>query len=105
MRHFSFFFSPSVSKVCPPCDNELKADNIMEHYCASDFGKYSSTAIIKKNKNKKKSGGGVHIFVFCFDKQALGALTKKKKKRIRSRYFIGSTAYKLSVKHCKIQTQ
>lgn len=31
---------PSVSKVCPPCDNELKADNIMEHYCASDFGKY-----------------------------------------------------------------
>ena len=30
----------SVSKVCPPCDNELKADNIMEHYCASDFGEY-----------------------------------------------------------------
>lgn len=29
-----------MSKVCPPCDNELKADNIMEHYCASDFGKY-----------------------------------------------------------------
>ncbi|KAJ0066989.1 hypothetical protein NL108_006225, partial [Boleophthalmus pectinirostris] len=25
------------SKVCPPCDNEMKADNIMEHYCASDF--------------------------------------------------------------------
>ncbi|XP_052364605.1 secreted frizzled-related protein 5-like, partial [Oncorhynchus keta] len=28
-----------ASKVCPPCDNQLKADNIMEHYCASDFGK------------------------------------------------------------------
>lgn len=64
MRHFSFFFSPSVSKVCPPCDNELKADNIMEHYCASDFGKYSSTAIIKKNKNKKKSGGGCIFLSF-----------------------------------------
>lgn len=36
----NYFLSPSVSKVCPPCDNELKADNIMEHYCASDFGKY-----------------------------------------------------------------
>lgn len=37
----------SVSKVCPPCDNELKADNIMEHYCASDFGKYQKFKRVK----------------------------------------------------------
>lgn len=36
--NFSFLY-PVASKVCPPCDNELKADTIMEHYCASDFGK------------------------------------------------------------------
>nr|XP_029511525.1 secreted frizzled-related protein 5-like [Oncorhynchus nerka] len=37
-----------ASKVCPPCDNQLKADNIMEHYCASDFGKsYTHTHTLK----------------------------------------------------------
>ncbi|XP_069756423.1 secreted frizzled-related protein 5 isoform X2 [Narcine bancroftii] len=28
---------PPVSKVCPPCDNEMKADIILEHFCASEF--------------------------------------------------------------------
>lgn len=25
--------------VCPPCDNELKSEAIIEHLCASEFGK------------------------------------------------------------------
>lgn len=27
------------SPVCPPCDNEMKTDAILEHMCASEFGK------------------------------------------------------------------
>lgn len=46
----------SVSKVCPPCDNELKADNIMEHYCASDFGKYQKW---KKEQNLHVNTTGI----------------------------------------------
>lgn len=25
--------------MCPPCDNELKSEAIIEHLCASEFGK------------------------------------------------------------------
>lgn len=35
----SFLPLPSASEVCPPCDSELKADTILDHFCASDFGK------------------------------------------------------------------
>ncbi|GAA6226625.1 secreted frizzled-related protein 1 [Lates japonicus] len=27
------------SPICPPCDNEMKTDTILEHMCASEFGK------------------------------------------------------------------
>lgn len=30
--------------VCPPCDNELKSEAIIEHLCASEFGKKTSPA-------------------------------------------------------------
>uniref|UniRef100_UPI003AAB1185 secreted frizzled-related protein 5 isoform X2 n=1 Tax=Centroberyx gerrardi TaxID=166262 RepID=UPI003AAB1185 len=46
--------SPPVSKVCPPCDNELKADNIMEHYCASDFALKMKIKEVKKEKGDRK---------------------------------------------------
>ncbi|GLD66468.1 secreted frizzled-related protein 5 [Lates japonicus] len=45
---------PPVSKVCPPCDNELKADNIMEHYCASDFALKMKIKEVKKEKGDRK---------------------------------------------------
>lgn len=31
------------SPVCPPCDNEMKTDVILEHMCASEFGKNTNT--------------------------------------------------------------
>lgn len=30
--------------MCPPCDNELKSEAIIEHLCASEFGKKASLA-------------------------------------------------------------
>jgi hypothetical protein len=37
---FCFFpFSFLGTTVCPPCDNELKSEAIIEHLCASEFGK------------------------------------------------------------------
>ncbi|KAM9364702.1 secreted frizzled-related protein 5 isoform 1-T1 [Pholidichthys leucotaenia] len=45
---------PPVSKVCPPCDNELKGDNIMEHYCASDFVLKMKIKEVKKEKGDRK---------------------------------------------------
>ncbi|KAK7822989.1 hypothetical protein U0070_025806 [Myodes glareolus] len=30
---------PQGTTVCPPCDNELKSEAIIEHLCASEFGK------------------------------------------------------------------
>uniref|UniRef100_A0A3P9Q3G0 Secreted frizzled-related protein 1 n=1 Tax=Poecilia reticulata TaxID=8081 RepID=A0A3P9Q3G0_POERE len=43
-----------LSKVCPPCDNELKTDNIMEHYCASDFVLKMKIKEVKKEKGDRK---------------------------------------------------
>lgn len=33
-------FSPFLG-VCPPCDNEMNSDVILEHMCGSEFGKES----------------------------------------------------------------
>ncbi|XP_023834389.1 secreted frizzled-related protein 1 isoform X3 [Salvelinus sp. IW2-2015] len=33
------------SPICPPCDNEMKTDIILEHMCASEFGRGPSTAM------------------------------------------------------------
>ncbi|KPP68536.1 secreted frizzled-related protein 5-like [Scleropages formosus] len=43
-----------VSKPCPPCDNELKADAIMEHFCASDFALKMKIKEVKKEKGDRK---------------------------------------------------
>lgn len=34
----SSLFLPGTT-VCPPCDNEMKSEAIVEHLCASEFGK------------------------------------------------------------------
>uniref|UniRef100_A0A4W3GU58 Secreted frizzled-related protein 1b n=1 Tax=Callorhinchus milii TaxID=7868 RepID=A0A4W3GU58_CALMI len=31
--------NPQASEVCPPCDNEMNTDIILDHLCASEFGK------------------------------------------------------------------
>lgn len=35
-----FCFVTGFSPICPPCDNEMKTDTMLEHMCASEFGKY-----------------------------------------------------------------
>lgn len=35
----SLFSSIDYSPICPPCDNEMKTDAMLEHMCASEFGK------------------------------------------------------------------
>ncbi|KAK1341877.1 hypothetical protein QTO34_016628 [Cnephaeus nilssonii] len=37
---------PQGTTVCPPCDNELKSEAIIEHLCASEFGKKASLAAL-----------------------------------------------------------
>lgn len=39
----SSLLSPGTT-VCPPCDNEMKSEAIIEHLCASEFGKESVPA-------------------------------------------------------------
>ncbi|KAB1257671.1 Secreted frizzled-related protein 1 [Camelus dromedarius] len=36
---------PQGTPVCPPCDNELKSEAIIEHLCASEFGKKAPLAL------------------------------------------------------------
>ncbi|KAM9477954.1 secreted frizzled-related protein 5 [Clarias gariepinus] len=43
-----------ASKACPPCDNEMKADTIMEHFCASDFALKMKIKEVKKEKGDRK---------------------------------------------------
>ncbi|XP_018621596.1 secreted frizzled-related protein 5-like [Scleropages formosus] len=43
-----------ASKACPPCDNELKTDTIMEHFCASDFVLKMKIKEVKKEKGDRK---------------------------------------------------
>ncbi|KAL4641057.1 secreted frizzled-related protein 5-like [Arapaima gigas] len=43
-----------ASKTCPPCDNELKTDAIMEHFCASDFALKMKIKEVKKEKGDRK---------------------------------------------------
>lgn len=39
------------SPVCPPCNNEMKTDAILEHMCASEFGKCFETLLSHTHKN------------------------------------------------------
>ncbi|XP_023676033.1 secreted frizzled-related protein 5 [Paramormyrops kingsleyae] len=43
-----------ASKACPPCDNEMKADAIMEHFCASDFALKMKIKEVKREKGDRK---------------------------------------------------
>lgn len=67
-----------ASKVCPPCDNELKADAIMEHFCASDF------ALKMKIKEVKKESGDRKLVAAQKKKKVLkmGTLRKKDLKKL-----------------------
>ncbi|XP_067092949.1 secreted frizzled-related protein 5 isoform X1 [Osmerus mordax] len=64
--------------ACPPCDNELKADTIMEHYCASDF------ALRMKIKEVKKERGDRKLIAAPKKKKVLkqGVLRKKDLKKL-----------------------
>ncbi|KAG5266338.1 hypothetical protein AALO_G00229900 [Alosa alosa] len=67
-----------VSKVCPPCDNELKADTILEHFCASDF-------VLKlKLKEVRRDRGDRKLIVAQKKKKVLkmGVLRKKDLKKL-----------------------
>ncbi|KAK7930868.1 hypothetical protein WMY93_007263 [Mugilogobius chulae] len=68
----------TIVKACPPCDNEMKADNIMEHYCASDF------ALKMKIKEVKKEKGDKKVIAAQKKKKVLkqGALRKKDLKKL-----------------------
>ncbi|CAH6787147.1 Sfrp1 [Phodopus roborovskii] len=39
---------PQGTTVCPPCDNELKSEAIIEHLCASEFGKLDMGHLLLK---------------------------------------------------------
>ncbi|XP_046885226.1 secreted frizzled-related protein 1-like, partial [Hypomesus transpacificus] len=69
---------PAALKACPPCDNELKADTIMEHYCASDF------ALRMKIKEVKKERGDRKLIAAPKKKKVLkqGVLRKKDLKKL-----------------------
>lgn len=41
------------SPVCPPCDNEMKTDVILDHMCASEFGKNTNTYTKHAYRQKK----------------------------------------------------
>lgn len=43
--------SAGYSPICPPCDNEMKTDAMLEHMCASEFGKNSTATPDLATKN------------------------------------------------------
>ncbi|XP_061083586.1 secreted frizzled-related protein 5-like [Conger conger] len=67
-----------ASKVCPPCDNELKAETILEHYCASDF------ALKMKIKEVQRDRGDRKLVAAQKKKKVLkmGSLRKKDLKKL-----------------------
>ncbi|XP_048846875.1 secreted frizzled-related protein 1a [Brienomyrus brachyistius] len=42
------------SPICPPCDNELKTDAILEHMCASEFAIKTKIKEVKKENSDRK---------------------------------------------------
>ncbi|XP_076849789.1 secreted frizzled-related protein 1-like [Brachyhypopomus gauderio] len=65
------------SPVCPPCDNEMKTDVILEHMCASEF------AIKTKIKEVKRENGDRKV-ILQKRRRALktGGLKKKELKKL-----------------------
>lgn len=54
----SCLLSPGTT-VCPPCDNEMKSEAIVEHLCASEFGKESVPAASPRRQGSgARKGGG-----------------------------------------------
>lgn len=47
----NLLLSAGYSPICPPCDNEMKTDVMLEHMCASEFGKNSTPTPDLATKN------------------------------------------------------
>uniref|UniRef100_A0A2K5R9B3 Secreted frizzled-related protein 1 n=1 Tax=Cebus imitator TaxID=2715852 RepID=A0A2K5R9B3_CEBIM len=62
--------------VCPPCDNELKSEAIIEHLCASEF------ALRMKIKEVKKENGDKKIVPKKKKPLKLGPIKKKDLKKL-----------------------
>ncbi|XP_043392332.1 secreted frizzled-related protein 1 isoform X2 [Chelonia mydas] len=52
---------PQGTAVCPPCDNEMKSDAIIEHLCASEFalGKPSPSRMLQVRPEGRRTGGAI----------------------------------------------
>ncbi|VFV42934.1 secreted frizzled-related protein [Lynx pardinus] len=69
--------TPSIgTTVCPPCDNELKSEAIIEHLCASEF------ALRMKIKEVKKENGDKKIVPKKKKPLKLGPIKKKELKKL-----------------------
>lgn len=67
---------PQGTTVCPPCDNELKSEAIIEHLCASEF------ALRMKIKEVKKENGDKKIVPRKKKPLKLGPLKKKELRKL-----------------------
>nr|XP_020732018.1 secreted frizzled-related protein 1 [Odocoileus virginianus texanus] len=67
---------PQGTTVCPPCDNELKSEAIIEHLCASEF------ALRMKIKEVKKENGDKKIVPKKKKPLKLGPIKKKELKKL-----------------------
>uniref|UniRef100_A0A2K6GWK8 Secreted frizzled-related protein 1 n=1 Tax=Propithecus coquereli TaxID=379532 RepID=A0A2K6GWK8_PROCO len=67
---------PRSTTVCPPCDNELKSEAIIEHLCASEF------ALRMKIKEVKKENGDKKIVPKKKKPLKLGPIKKKELKKL-----------------------
>ncbi|XP_028597348.2 secreted frizzled-related protein 1 [Podarcis muralis] len=67
---------PQGTAVCPPCDNEMKSDAILEHLCASEF------ALKMKIKEVKKENGDKKIIPKKKKPLKLGTIKKKDLKKL-----------------------
>lgn len=47
----NLLLSAGYSPICPPCDNEMKTDAILEHMCASEFGENATPTPDLATKN------------------------------------------------------
>ncbi|XP_050976183.1 secreted frizzled-related protein 1b [Labeo rohita] len=46
--------SPGASSVCPPCDNDMNTDAILEHMCASEFAIKTKIKEVKIENSDRK---------------------------------------------------
>ena len=58
-----FFLSIGYSPICPPCDNEMKTDAMLEHMCASEFGKCSSRPLASARRNLRRRRPHTHTHI------------------------------------------